>query len=80
MGSVATVKVSARGQLSLPAKARHRWHLDGGGEIGAIDLGDAVLLVPGGEDGARKSFRAAVESGAISAAIQAIDDSDLATE
>ena len=42
------VKVSERGQMALPAQTRHRWGLDHGGIIGWVDLGDAVLLVPGG--------------------------------
>ena len=42
------VKVSGRGQMALPAQARHRWGLDGGGTVGWVDLGDTVLLVPGG--------------------------------
>jgi bifunctional DNA-binding transcriptional regulator/antitoxin component of YhaV-PrlF toxin-antitoxin module len=41
-------KVSGRGQMALPAQTRHRWGLDQGGMIGWIDLGDCVLLVPGG--------------------------------
>jgi len=34
--------------MALPAQIRHRWGLDQGGVIGWVDLGDAVLLVPGG--------------------------------
>ena len=33
--------------MSLPATARHRWHLDQGGEVGYLDLGDVVVIVPG---------------------------------
>lgn len=40
--------VSASGQMSLPAGARHRWHLDGGGPVDVIDLGFGVLTVPKG--------------------------------
>ena len=40
--------VSASGQMSLPAAARHRWHLDGGGPVDVIDLGFGVLTVPKG--------------------------------
>jgi bifunctional DNA-binding transcriptional regulator/antitoxin component of YhaV-PrlF toxin-antitoxin module len=42
------VKMSNRGQMSLPAQTRHRWGLDQGGVVGWIDMGDSVLLVPGG--------------------------------
>ena len=48
------VKVSARGQMALPAQIRHRWALDDGGVIGWLDLGDSVLLVPGGLSQLRK--------------------------
>ena len=40
--------VSASGQMSLPAGARHRWNLDGGGPVEVIDLGFGVLTVPKG--------------------------------
>ncbi len=39
--------MSERGQMALPSQARHRWGLDSGGTISWIDLGDAVLVVPG---------------------------------
>ena len=48
MAQTGEVKVSERGQMALPAQARHRWGLDAGGVLGWIDLGDAVLLIPGG--------------------------------
>jgi bifunctional DNA-binding transcriptional regulator/antitoxin component of YhaV-PrlF toxin-antitoxin module len=41
--------VSSSGQLSLPAAARHRWHLDQGGPVDVLDLGFGVLAVPKGE-------------------------------
>ena len=50
------VKVSERGQMALPAQTRHRWGLDQGGIIGWIDLGDSVLLVPGGLRQLRKEI------------------------
>jgi bifunctional DNA-binding transcriptional regulator/antitoxin component of YhaV-PrlF toxin-antitoxin module len=50
-------KVSHRGQTSLPAELRHRWGIDGGGEVGFIDLGDAALIVPGGVSTARSELR-----------------------
>lgn len=53
MSDTGDVRISARGQMSLPASARHRWGLTGGGEIGYVDLGDVVVLVPGGIDGVR---------------------------
>ena len=40
--------VSASGQMSLPAAARRRWHLDRGGPVDVIDLGFGVLTAPKG--------------------------------
>jgi hypothetical protein len=42
-------QVSSSGQMSLPASARHRWHLDQGGPVDVLDLGFGVLTVPRGE-------------------------------
>ena len=42
-------KVSASGQLSLPAAVRRRWHLAAGGHVDVIDLGFGVLTVPAGK-------------------------------
>lgn len=47
--SIETFRVSTSGQMSLPAAARHRWHLDDGGEVDVIDLGFGVLTVPAGQ-------------------------------
>jgi bifunctional DNA-binding transcriptional regulator/antitoxin component of YhaV-PrlF toxin-antitoxin module len=46
--SVQEYLVSSSGQMSLPASARHRWHLDDGGPVEVIDLGFGVLTVPKG--------------------------------
>jgi hypothetical protein len=48
MPGVQPFQVSSSGQLSLPASARHRWHLDGGGPVDVVDLGYAVLTMPRG--------------------------------
>jgi len=49
MAGVQEYLVSSSGQMSLPASARHRWHLDGGGPVDVIDLGFGVLTLPKGE-------------------------------
>ena len=54
MSSTGDLRVSARGQMSLPATARHRWGLDGGGDVAFVDLGDAVVIVPGGVEKLRR--------------------------
>lgn len=46
--SIQEYLVSASGQMSLPAAARHRWHLDDGGPVDVIDLGFGVLTAPRG--------------------------------
>jgi len=43
--------------MSLPAELRHRWGIEGGGEVGFIDLGAAALIVPGGVNAARRELR-----------------------
>ncbi len=74
---VTTIKVSNRGQLSLPAPARHRWNLGAGGELGALDLGDAVLLIPGGAEAARLALADAVADGRYQSAVDEIEDPEL---
>lgn len=49
MSDVLEYQVSSSGQMSLPATARHRWHLDHGGPVDVIDLGFGVLTVPRGQ-------------------------------
>lgn len=49
MSEVREYVVSSSGQMSLPASARHRWHLDDGGPVDVIDLGFGVLTLPKGD-------------------------------
>jgi len=49
MSAVREYLVSSSGQMSLPAAARHRWNLDGGGPVDVLDLGFGVLAVPVGK-------------------------------
>jgi hypothetical protein len=46
--------------MSLPAAARRRWGLEQGGEVGYVDLGETVLIVPGGVARLRASLLGAV--------------------
>jgi AbrB family looped-hinge helix DNA binding protein len=48
MAQVERFKVSSSGQMSLPAAVRHRWDLDGGGQVEVLDLGFGVLTLPAG--------------------------------
>ena len=70
--------VSASGQMSLPAAARHRWHLDGGGPVDVIDLGFGVLTVPKGVG--RKLLDDLVTRDQHAELVRSLDDDpDLAT-
>jgi bifunctional DNA-binding transcriptional regulator/antitoxin component of YhaV-PrlF toxin-antitoxin module len=75
---VGEVRVTERGQMSLPAQARHRWGLDNGGEVGWIDLGDALVLVPGGASQARAALLDQLDVEDWAAAAGGFGDADLA--
>ena len=66
--------------MSLPAAARHRWALDHGGRIGYLDLGDAIVLVPGGVDELRRELFGQITDDVWEAAARGFGDSDLATQ
>lgn len=74
------LRVSSRGQMSLPAAARTRWELTDGGEVGYLDLGDALLLVPGGVEALRRRVLGAVTDADWEAAASGFGDPDLASE
>jgi bifunctional DNA-binding transcriptional regulator/antitoxin component of YhaV-PrlF toxin-antitoxin module len=69
--------VSASGQMSLPAEARHRWQLDDGGPVEVVDLGFGVLTVPIGQG--ERLFRDLLSREDQAAFVTALDDPDLAT-
>ena len=72
--------MSQRGQMSLPALARHRWGLEAGGEVGYLDLGDAVILVPGGVGALRRHLLSSLSDDDWQQARSGFDDPDLASE
>jgi bifunctional DNA-binding transcriptional regulator/antitoxin component of YhaV-PrlF toxin-antitoxin module len=76
---VIRAKVSSRGQTSLPAELRHRWGIEGGGEVAFVDLGDAALILPGGMDRAREELRSVLAE-RYEAGLAAIADPDLADQ
>jgi bifunctional DNA-binding transcriptional regulator/antitoxin component of YhaV-PrlF toxin-antitoxin module len=80
MSMTGDLKVSSRGQMSLPASARHRWGLDEGGEVGYLDVGDAVVLVPGGVDQVRAALLDAVSDAEWEAARAGFGDPEIADE
>lgn len=71
-----SARVSYRGQTSLPADLRHRWGIEGGGEISFIDLGDAALVIPGGVQVARRELHRVLRE-RYTAGTMAIEDPDL---
>ena len=60
MSNTGDLRVSSRGQMSLPAIARHRWGLDDGGEVAYLDIGDALVIIPGGISQLRKTLLEAI--------------------
>jgi len=78
--STGDLKVSQRGQLSLPAAPRRRWGLQQGGRIAYLDLGDAVLLLPGRIEELRAELLAAMTEDDWEQARQGFGDLELATE
>jgi hypothetical protein len=66
--------------MSLPSSARHRWGLDHGGDVGYLDLGDAVVIIPGGTDELRQQVLDAITDHDWDRARQGFGDHDLATE
>jgi len=80
MTSSGDLRVSSRGQMSLPAAARRRWRLGRGGEVGYLDLGDAVIIVPGGVKRLRRQLLEAVTAEEWEQAAEGFGDPDLANE
>ncbi len=75
------VKVSSRGQLSLPAVLRQRWGIVEGGTVGFIDLGDSAIVVPGGVGQVVAEVRRTLlREGAYEAGLATLDDPDLADQ
>jgi bifunctional DNA-binding transcriptional regulator/antitoxin component of YhaV-PrlF toxin-antitoxin module len=80
MSSNGHLKVSSRGQMSLPSSARNRWKLQDGGEVTYLDLGDVVLLVPEGIQSLRNKLIDSVDETRWAEARAGFGDPDLATE
>jgi hypothetical protein len=66
--------------MSLPSATRHRWGLDDGGDVGYLDLGDLVLIVPGGTSALRRTLLEAVSDEDWKNARTGFGDSDLANQ
>jgi AbrB family looped-hinge helix DNA binding protein len=80
MTNTGAVRVSRRGQMSLPASARHRWGLEDGGDVSFIDIGDALVLIPEGVDELRHRLIDAVTEHEWEQARLGFGDPDLVSE
>ena len=80
MPSTGDLRVSSRGQMSLPAATRQRWGLQDGGDIAYLDLGDAVLLVAGRVESLRRELLESLTDEDWEQARRGFGDPDLATE
>jgi hypothetical protein len=66
--------------MSLPSSARHRWGLEEGGDVGYLDLGDAIVIVPGGTDALRRRLLATVTDSDWTLARSGFGDDGLADQ
>ena len=80
MASTGDLRVSSRGQMSLPSAARRRWGLDAGGDIGYLDLGDSIIITPGDIQTLRRTLLAAVTDKDWELARRGFGDDELITE
>jgi len=74
------LRVTRRGQLSLPAGARRRWGIEGGGALVYLDLGEVVVLAPGGIAQLRELMAGTLDDAAWADVRAGLGDPDLATE
>ena len=72
--------MSSRGQMSLPATARHRWGLDEGGEVAYLLLDGSLLLIPGSVEGLRSELLDSITDEAWEMAAAGFGDPELASE
>ena len=80
MSESGDLRVSSRGQMSLPAEARRRWGFEDGGTVGYLDLGDSILLVPGGVQKLRAELFSAITEDDWRADRRGFGDPDLADQ
>ena len=74
--AVSSYRVSERGQMALPADARRRWHMTGGGNVEIADLGEALVIVPAGRGGLRAIVQSAIDEAGGYAALAATVKAD----
>jgi bifunctional DNA-binding transcriptional regulator/antitoxin component of YhaV-PrlF toxin-antitoxin module len=74
------LRVSSGGRLTLPQAAQHRWGLEAGGRVGFLDLGDAIVIVPGESANLRRELLDAVIDEDWEEARRGFGDDELASE
>ena len=77
MTQISTVRVTHRGQMSLPAALRHRWGIEDGSDVAFVDLGDAALVLPGGAKAAQAELGRVLLGGAYEKGVAELDDPEL---
>ena len=80
MSNTGAIRVSHRGQMSLPAAARRRWGLHNGGEVTYLDLGEAVVIVPAAIESLRRELMESVTEEDWQMARAGFGDPELTTE
>jgi bifunctional DNA-binding transcriptional regulator/antitoxin component of YhaV-PrlF toxin-antitoxin module len=80
MSQTGDLRVSSRGQLSLPSVARHRWGLAEGGDVAYLDLGTAIVIMPGSAKALRRAALDAVTDADWAAARAGFGDDELASQ
>jgi bifunctional DNA-binding transcriptional regulator/antitoxin component of YhaV-PrlF toxin-antitoxin module len=66
--------------LSFPATTRQRWGITDGGDVEVFDLGDAVVILPGGTGAAKRALAKALTRSNYAAFRSSVDDVDLRDE
>ena len=66
--------------MSLPSATRRRWRLGEGGAVAYLDVGDAVIIVPGGVKRLRRQLLSAVTADDWQRASEGFGDPELADE
>ncbi len=66
--------------MSFPATTRQRWGIADGGDVEVFDLGEAVVILPGGAGAAKRALAKALTTKDYAAFRSNIADVDLRDE
>lgn len=56
MADASDLTIKGQGQVRVPEAVRRRWGLQDGDLVTYVDLGDAMMILPGGTDVLRRSL------------------------